>query len=184
MSEDDINLVATLPADQAQDQATTPPRKVRRSRTSAPAADGEMPRKSTRRTSVREGTASEAPARPRRGTGRGPGRESGVAGLGERAHLTSQQTLLNFLPDPLAVALPSLRQALLNRPFEVGLAAVADGLASALAPAASQVWTADPTPWSAESMRIGGRQLVPAVRLRALARATTPPSAEGSRGSR
>jgi GAF domain-containing protein len=99
-----------------------------------------------------------------------------VQGLGERARLATPQPALGFLPDPLAMALPGMRQRLLNAPLEEGLRAVAEGLAAALAPALARVWIADPVPWASEHLRVGGQRLAPALRLRAEAQRAVRPS--------
>jgi signal transduction histidine kinase len=66
--------------------------------------------------------------------------------------------------------LPVMRYALLNRPVDEAANLLADGLATALAPAAVQVWIAEPAPWTSEQGRVGGLELLPLLRLRAMAR--------------
>ncbi|HUY79493.1 MAG TPA: GAF domain-containing protein [Ktedonobacterales bacterium] len=102
------------------------------------------------------------------------GRESGVLGLGERARNTLERRSLTPLLDPLLTALPGMRHELLNTPIEDGLRALAQTLAATLAPAAVQCWLTDPASWSAESGRVGGAELAPALRLRATAAASAP----------
>lgn len=116
--------------------------------------------------------------RSRRSAGRTRTRESNVVGLGERARAQSGATgdssqRLLPLPDPLALALASLRHALLNRPLDEAAHMLAEGLVAALAPAAAQVWIADPAPWSQTQERSGAQELAPRLRLYAIAKATT-----------
>jgi signal transduction histidine kinase len=114
----------------------------------------------------------------RRATGRSRPRESNILGLAERARLAIEPRQLLPLPDPLFVALPGIRQALLNSTLDDGLRAAAEALASALAPAVVQVWIADPAPWTSEQQRAGGLELAPALRPRAAARAMIPSAIE------
>jgi signal transduction histidine kinase len=74
------------------------------------------------------------------------------------------------LPDPLFVALPDLRRALLDNALDTALRIVAEGLAGALGPAVAQVWIADPAPWTSEQVRAGGIELFPSLRPRAMGR--------------
>jgi signal transduction histidine kinase len=188
MGEDDIDpqLMPTVnpPRDESAGEAThgvsAPTRTAHRKLAVGSQPAGDPPARGARRRTSRVDATSETAPGQRRAAGRARSRESGITGLGERAHLAHQQMLLNFLPDPFVVALPALRQALLNRPFEEGLTALCDGLVAALAPAVSQIWIAEPAPWMSESARVGGRQLVPALRLRARARATTRPAPEAA----
>ncbi|MGH2486253.1 MAG: GAF domain-containing protein, partial [Ktedonobacterales bacterium] len=126
------------------------------------------------------GLAGEAPIR--RTTGRprrARGRESTILGLGERARAQfEEQRPILPLPDPFFVMLPELRQALLNKPLDTSLRELAEGVATALAPAVVQVWIADPAPWANEQARIGGQELIPMLRPRAMGRAVTRAYAE------
>ncbi len=135
--------------------------RVGRHATNAPAAT------SPAEPSAATASARHAPSRLRP-------RESNIAGLGERARIQYEPRLPAALPDPLAVLLPGLRQALLNRPFDEAAPLVAEGLAAALAPAAVQIWIADPVPGGDdETARPGGQELLPTLRPRATARALT-----------
>lgn len=122
--------------------------------------------------------ADSSTPRSRRSSSRVRPRESNVVGLGERtraqAGATSEpsQRLLP-LPDPLALALPALRHALLNRPLDEAARVLAEGFVAALAPAAAQVWIADPAPWSQPQHRSGAQELAPRLRPYAIATATT-----------
>ena len=115
---------------------------------------------------------------PRRVTGRprrAKSRESTILGLAERArqqHTDEQRPILP-LPDPFFVILPELRQSLLNKPLDTSLRELAEGVATAVAPAVVQVWIADPAPWANEQARIGGQELIPMLRPRAMGRAVT-----------
>ncbi|HEX8037433.1 MAG TPA: GAF domain-containing protein [Ktedonobacterales bacterium] len=116
-------------------------------------------------------------SRSRRSSGRLRSRDSNVVGLGERARAPSgatsepPQRLLPH-PDPLALALPTLRHALLNRPLDEAARILAEGFVAALAPATAQVWIADPAPWS-QSQRSGAQELAPRLRPYAIATAST-----------
>ncbi len=119
--------------------------------------------------------------RPRRNATHG--RESGVLGLGERARAPLERRTLPPVLDPLLTALPTMRQTLLNTPIEDGLRAMAQTLATMLAPAAVQCWLTDPAAWSSERDRVGGAELTPALRLRAAAAASgldEPPMSAGA----
>jgi signal transduction histidine kinase len=100
-------------------------------------------------------------------------RENTVAGLAERAHTQADPRPALPLPDPFYVALPELRQALLNKPLDVALRLVAEGVAGTLAPAAVQFWIADPASWASEQSRAGGLELIPSLRPHAMGRAAT-----------
>ena len=117
------------------------------------------------RTSTTSQATSQTAARGRAGA---PARKrgSGALGLAGRARLPEWQALL-ALPDALFSALPALRQAILNAPLDEALALVADGLASALAPAAARIWIADVAPWSSSASRVGGSGIAPGLRPRA-----------------
>ncbi|HLZ21849.1 MAG TPA: GAF domain-containing protein [Ktedonobacterales bacterium] len=104
---------------------------------------------------------------------RGRPRESSIVGLAERARLVPDQRSLLPLPDPLVSVLPAMRAALLNVALDDALRAVAEALAGALSPAVVQIWIADPIPWTSEQGRVGGLELFPTLRLRALAHAGT-----------
>ena len=117
------------------------------------------------------GAARRAASARRRGLGRGHGRESSILGLAERARLLTEQRPLLPLPDALIVALPEMRQALLNHSLDDGLRLVVDALARVLAPAMAQAWIAEPPSWASEQGRVGGLELFPALRPRAAARA-------------
>ncbi len=134
---------------------------VERSRSTSPRSNPPA----ASRASTTSQTNSPTPARGRAGA---PARKrgSGALGLAGRAWLPEWQALL-ALPDALFSALPTLRQAILNAPLDEALALVADGLASALAPAAARIWTADVAPWSASASRVGGSGIAPGLRLRA-----------------
>lgn len=107
--------------------------------------------------------------RTRRTAGPARVRESHIPGLAERARRSSAPPPLLPLSDALALALPGMRNALLNRPFDEAVGIVAEGFATALAPAAIQIWIADPAAWSAEQDRAGGHELSPLLRMRATA---------------
>jgi signal transduction histidine kinase len=80
-------------------------------------------------------------------------------------------------------ALARIRRALLDQPLDEGLAATAQILADTCGPAHCEVWLADQSAWVGELSRTGGRELFPAVRLRAGAdttRAHSDPDAAGS----
>ena len=116
--------------------------------------------------------ASHRSLMPRRRAvvGRPHKRESNIVGLVERARLTSELKPILPLPDPLFVALPGMRRALLNRTLDEAAHLLTTELASALAPAVTQLWIADPTPWSSEQERVGGQEVAPTLRARAQAR--------------
>src|SRR5690242_5288737 len=61
--------------------------------------------------------AQRSPAPARHAPSRTRPLASNIAGLGERARIQYEPRLPAALPDPLAVLLPGLRQALLDRPF-------------------------------------------------------------------
>ncbi len=109
--------------------------------------------------------------RVRRGSLRSRGREPGVLRLAERARLIAEHGGVHLLADPLAALLPAARNALFNAALDDAAHAVAEGLASTLAPAVVQIWIADAAPWSAGHDRVGGLELEPSLRLRAIARA-------------
>ncbi len=96
-------------------------------------------------------------------------REGGVQGLVERTRLGADLSGLPFLPDPLMRALPSMRSALLNGALDGAVRTVLTELTRALAPAAAQMWIADPSSWLRESARMGGHELFPSLRLRGVA---------------
>lgn len=151
----------TPPNDQAEIPAPAKnPRRVarKRSATSQVAEDGST-------------DATNPHGRTRRSTVRSRTRESNIAGLGQRARQTGDVRAYLPLPDPIYFNAHTLRQALLNRPLDEALTIVTEGLASALAPAAVQVWLADAAPLAGEQGRTGGQELVPIFRLRAMARA-------------
>jgi signal transduction histidine kinase/PAS domain-containing protein len=112
-----------------------------------------------------------APKRAPRTTGGPRKRTTGVLGLAERARQEPDWQTLLSLPDALFSALPPLRQAVLNHPLDEALRLVAEGLALALAPAAARIWIAELSAWSGGASRVGGSGLLPALRLRARARA-------------
>jgi signal transduction histidine kinase len=91
--------------------------------------------------------------------------------LAERARLIAEHGGIHLLADPLTAFLPAARNELFNAALDVAVLAVAEELASTLAPAVVQVWTADAAPWSAGQDRVGGVELEPSLRLRAVARA-------------
>lgn len=122
--------------------------------------------------------APAAAARSRHPQGRKRSRERNAAGLGERGRMQSgaasePSQRLPPLPDLLALTLPGLRHALLNRPLDEAARIVAEGLVTTLAPAATQVWIADPTPWSQPQQRGGAQELAPRLRAYAMASAAT-----------
>ncbi len=110
-------------------------------------------------------------ARARRGGLRGRGREPGVLRLAERARLIAEHGGVHLLADPLAALLPAARNALFNAALDDAIHAVAEELASTLAPAVLQIWIAEAAPWSPGHERVGGLELEPSLRLRATARA-------------
>lgn len=155
--------VRAAPRARAARHVTSAPAAASPAESSAPSA-GSAVATSPQRSSA---PARHAPSRTRP-------RESNIAGLGERARIEYEPRLPAALPDPLAVLLPGLRQALLNRPFDEAAPLVAEGLAAALAPAAVQIWIADPVPGGDdEAARPGGQELLPTLRPRATARALT-----------
>lgn len=116
--------------------------------------------------------------RSRRSSGRIRPRDGIAVGPGERPRVQSGSTSespqrLLPLPDPLALALPALRHALLNRPLDEAARILAEGFVAALAPATAQVWIADPAPWSQPQQRSGAQELAPRLRPYATAAATT-----------
>jgi signal transduction histidine kinase len=120
-------------------------------------------------------SAAEPPTPSKRRTtgGQRRARENTVAGLAERVRTQADPRPALPLPDPFFVALPELRQALLNKPLDVALRLVAEGVAGTLAPAAVQFWIADPASWASEQIRAGGLELIPSLRPRAMGRAAT-----------
>ena len=112
-----------------------------------------------------------APAARRRGSPRARVRESNILGLAERARLLNEQRPTLPLPDMLLVALPDMRQALLDHSLDEGLRLVTDTLARTLAPAVAQAWIAEPPSWASEQGRVGGLELFPTLRPRAIAHA-------------
>ncbi|HEV2456949.1 MAG TPA: GAF domain-containing protein [Ktedonobacterales bacterium] len=116
---------------------------------------------------------TERPARaPRaRRTAASPSeRESNIVALGEPPRLIAEHQPVLPPADALFTTLPAMRHTLLNRPLDEAANALAEGLAAALAPAAVQVWIAEPAPWTSEQGRVGGLELLPLLRLRAAAR--------------
>ncbi|HEX9038798.1 MAG TPA: GAF domain-containing protein [Ktedonobacterales bacterium] len=111
--------------------------------------------------------AEKPGARPRerRSGGRRHTRESGVTGLVERARLASTNFSTPLL-DPLLNALPSMRQALLNRALDDALRVAGAQLGASLAPSLIQFWIADPGVWGGETDRVGGLELFPTLRAR------------------
>src|SRR5262249_9714013 len=65
-----------------------------------------------------------------------------------------------------------------HRPFDEAVPLVAEGLVVALAPAVVQIWIADASPLAGGQGRIGGQELAPTLRLRALARTASRSSDE------
>ncbi len=124
--------------------------------------------------------ASHRSLMPRRraAVGRPHKRESNIVGLVERARLTTELKPILPLPDPLFVALPGMRRALLNRTLDEAAQLLTSELASALAPAVVQLWIADPMPWSSEQERVGGQELTPVFRARAQARVAASPASD------
>ncbi|MGH2515271.1 MAG: GAF domain-containing protein, partial [Ktedonobacterales bacterium] len=170
---------ATLMSSDAANSASADKPRTRRSRATLPPAPvAEAPASGTGVPSSTVETASGASAVTtasrtsplrRRASQRGRPRESGIAGLAERARAVSDQRPLLPLPDPLAAALPAMRAALLNAALDDALRTLVETLSGALAPAAAQVWIADPIPWTSEQGRVGGLELFPTLRPRALA---------------
>ena len=111
-------------------------------------------------------------------------RESGIAGLTGRTRLQAEQYPLPPHTDHFFQALPGMRQALLNGPFDQALRDVARGIASALAPALTQIWIADLTPWTGQHERAGGIEVTPALRLRAIAREESRPGTDAGNTER
>lgn len=143
-----------------------------------PRVAASISRKSPDRAAQAPPDAGSPISRSRRSSSRARPRESNVVGLGERTRAQAGATSdlpqrLLPLPDPLALALPALRHALLNRPLDEAARILAEGLVAALAPAAAQVWIADPAPWSQPQERSGAQELVPRLRPYAAARAIT-----------
>ena len=93
--------------------------------------------------------------------------------LAERARLIAEHGGVHLLADPLTALLPAARNELFNESLDVAIQAVAEELASTLAPAVIQVWIAEAAPWSAvqDRDRVGGSELEPSLRLRAATRA-------------
>ena len=149
------------PAPHAPHRRTTPPVDPLSLPTMAPPSGSSHPTPRPRRASITGGRAHE----------------STIQGLAERARVLSEQHGFYLLPDPLLVALPRLRQALLNRALDEALRFVAEEVVGALGPAASQIWLAEPAPWTSETGRIGGQELFPSLRLHAVAR-TQPASGD------
>jgi signal transduction histidine kinase len=119
--------------------------------------------------------------RVRRISSRGHARESGVAGLAERARLASGGFSTPLL-DPLLSALPALRHALLNRALNDALRVAGAQLGASLAPSAIQFWIADPGVWGGETDRVGGLELFPTLRARVTVAALRVDGARGRDG--
>ena len=98
--------------------------------------------------------------------------------LAERARLIAEHGGVHLLADPLTALLPAARNELFNAALDVAIHAVAEELASTLAPAVVQVWITEAAPWSAGQDRVGGSELEPSLRLRAVARAAVRGVAE------
>ena len=121
-------------------------------------------------------TASSAPpVRRRTSNGAARTREFDFTGIAGRAREPLAPPPL-ALADAFALALPGLRHALLDRPFDEAVSVVAEGIATTLDPARAEVWIAEPAAWSSSSTRVGGQELPPVLRLRARALA---PAAQG-----
>lgn len=108
--------------------------------------------------------------RARRGGLRGRGREPGVLRLAERARLIAEHGGVHLLTEPLVALLPAARNALFNASLDESVHAVAEELASTLAPAIVQIWIAEAAPWTPGHERIGGLELERSLRLRAASR--------------
>ncbi|HEX6540430.1 MAG TPA: GAF domain-containing protein [Ktedonobacterales bacterium] len=108
--------------------------------------------------------------RARRSGLRSRGREPGVVRLAERSRMITEHTGVHLLTDPLAALLPAARTVLFNAALDDAIHAVAEELASTLAPAIVQVWIADAAAWSSGHERVGGLELEPSLRLRAASR--------------
>ena len=160
--------------------ADEPRRKIRQRATSESRQTGEpepgtLAEENTVPAAVPAAPRDSMPPAPRRTTGRprkSKTRESTILGLAERArqHIEEQRPILP-LPDPFFVILPELRQSLLNKALDTSLRELAEGVALAVAPAVVQVWISDPAPWANEQARIGGQELIPMLRPRAMGRA-------------
>ena len=109
-------------------------------------------------------------ARARRGGLRWRGREPGVLRLAERARLIAEHGGVHLLTEPLVALLPAARNALFNASLDESIHAVAEELASTLAPAVVQIWIAEAAPWTPGHERIGGLELERSLRLRAASR--------------
>lgn len=146
-------------------------------------------RRSRRRTSAPppSDTQSAPPQTPQGHTGSGSDGTppESAAPTTKRRRTTAKPALTAATPgeaaasrplDPLITALPDMRQALLNHTFDEGLRLMTEALALALAPAIAQAWIADPTSWTSEQGRIGGLELFPTLRPRAVARADGRPA--------
>src|SRR5260370_22924902 len=125
-------------------------------------------------------SASGPPPRAHRPVARKRARESGIAGLGQRARLQADARHFMQVADPLLVSVAAVRHMLLNRPFEDALADIAVELASTLAPAAVQFWIPDASPLAGDQGHIGGQELTPALALRASAVAPAPAGSEAA----
>ena len=121
---------------------------------------------------------TDPPARRRSTTGGARAREINFTGLGERARESLAPPPLP-LPDDFAHALPGMRHALLDQPFDQAASIVAEGIATTLSPAHAEVWIAEPAAWNSSLARAGGQELTPSLRLRASADAPLHPR-EGS----
>jgi signal transduction histidine kinase/PAS domain-containing protein len=162
------------PAESASPGEAAPKPKRSRARKKPAEPDANSPGATTHETTAHETSAQAAPKRAPRTTGKPRKRGSGVSGLAERARLLPEWQTLLSLPDALFSALPTLRQAILNRPLDEGLPLIAEGLALALAPAVARIWIADVTAWSGGASRVGGSGMSPALRLRAHSHSTAP----------
>jgi signal transduction histidine kinase len=169
-------------ADTAADTAANHRARRKRTTITVPDTSGGSTEDAARSESLRS-----APQRGR--TTGGPRRGSGVQGLARRARvepLEPEGQTLYGLPDPLLVALPALRQAILEGPLDIALRSVAEGLVLVLSPAVARIWIADVAPmtaWSDADSRIGGLELLPALTLRAQARSAgrhEPPDVQQS----
>ncbi|HEX6798399.1 MAG TPA: GAF domain-containing sensor histidine kinase [Ktedonobacterales bacterium] len=109
---------------------------------------------------------SAPPVRRRTSNGAARTREIDFTGLAGRAREPLAPPPL-ALADAFALALPGLRHALLDRPFEEAVGVVAEGIATTLDPARAEVWIAEPAAWSSASAHVGGQELPPVLRLRA-----------------
>ena len=106
-------------------------------------------------------------SRRRGGTARSHPRESNISGLVERSRLATRNRAILPFPDPLLLAMPALRQLLLNHTLDEVANRIVDALAAALAPAVVQLWISDPTPWGGGPEKTGGQEVAPLMRARA-----------------